>query len=110
MSDRLVLPANLLRQVDIVSLVQTEQHGAVEPVMLGQEPRQHRHRILATVFLIRSDQDDVLAQPWSLFAGVRQPQRAFGNRMLSSDQSLRTSRECDHQTQNERESNSSGSS
>ena len=57
-------------------------------MMLGQQPREHRHRILAAVFLIRRDQDDVLARSRTLVAGVRQPQRTLRDRMLGGIQSV----------------------
>ena len=45
----------------VPSLVDGEQHGALEAVMLGQDLGQLRQGLLGAIFLVAADQDDVLA-------------------------------------------------
>ena len=45
----------------VPSLVDGEQHGAFETVMLGQDLAQLRQRLLGAILLVAADQDDVLA-------------------------------------------------
>ena len=51
----------LVVRVDVARLVvRGEQHDAVEAMLLGQNLRQHRHRLLRAVFLIARHQHDFL--------------------------------------------------
>ena len=50
-------------------LADGEEHGAGEPVVLGQDLGELRQRFLRAVFLVAADQDDVLplarpSPPW----------------------------------------------
>jgi hypothetical protein len=52
----------LVVRVDVARLfVRGEQHDAVEAMLLGQNLRQHRHRLLRAVFLIAGHEHDFLA-------------------------------------------------
>ena len=80
-----LLGVNRQGGIDQALLVDAEEDGAVEAVVLGKDAGQHRHRLLAAVFLFGGDQDDVFAFSRSLAAGIGQPKRAFRDRMCGHD-------------------------
>jgi hypothetical protein len=51
-------------------LINSEEHGAFESVVLGKDAAQHRQRLLGLVFMIAGDQDDVLALAGSVGAFI----------------------------------------
>ena len=61
------------RWIDQPVLVRRKQNRAIKTMMLRQNLGQHRHRLLTTVFLIRRDQNNMLARTRAGFARVRQP-------------------------------------
>jgi len=80
----LVFPMCLHRGVGLAFVVHRKKNGAVKAVPFGKYRGQHRHRLLATVFLIGSDQDDVLAVAGAIGCTlVGQPERALGHGVRS---------------------------
>ena len=71
-------------RIDFTLFVDPKQHGAVKAVMLAQDFRHHRHGLLAAVFLIGGDENDVLAFAWTVAAGIDQPFRTVRDRMGES--------------------------
>ena len=45
--------------------VDIEQHGALEAVMLRENPRERRQRFLRAILVIAGEEDDVLAVSWA---------------------------------------------
>ena len=85
MGDRFVFPADLLRGVDQMVGIQAEQHGAMEAVVPGEQPGQHRQGMLTAVFLVGGNQHNVPAGSRTRLGRVSQPEIALGNRMLPGD-------------------------
>ena len=68
-------------RVDLALRIESEQHRAVKSVVFAQDPGHHRHGLLAAVFLVGRDQDDVPALAGSVTTGIGQPAGAFGHGM-----------------------------
>ena len=67
------------RGIDKAVLVHTEEHGAIEAVALRKDLGEHRQGLLAAVFLVSCDEDDVLAFSRALAAFVGQPLLGIGH-------------------------------
>ncbi len=65
-------------RIDEAFLVDGEEDGGVEAVMRGQDFREHRYGLLAAVFLIGGDEDDVFSFSRAFAAGVGEPCFVFG--------------------------------
>jgi hypothetical protein len=64
-------------RVDEALVVEGVEDGAVEAVMGAEDLRQHGHGLLAPVFLVGGDEDDVLTFAWAFAAGISQPLGIF---------------------------------
>jgi hypothetical protein len=79
----LVFPPDLLGRIDVVVGIEAEEHRAMKAVVLRQQPGQHRHHVLAAVFLVGGDQDNMPAFARARLRRVGQPEVTLGNGMFA---------------------------
>ena len=68
-------------RIDEALVVQGVEYRAIEPMTGAENLRQHGHGLLAPVFLVGRDKDDVLTFARAFTAGISQPLRIFRYRM-----------------------------